>query len=228
VVQRSEFLVQLADVRATLVRITGLARDAISDASAALLTVSLEPVPRVRAVRKEISELTAAVERDVYLVLAMQQPVASDLRTVLAALRSGANLDRMGVLASHIATVAERRFPLGAVPDELHAIVTEMAAIAERLILKAGSVVAHLDEAMAAELIADDDAMDALHRQLFFILLTDWPHGVEAAIDLTLISRYYERFADHSAAIGEDVRYLVTGERPPLDSGEDPWFDAVS
>ncbi|GAA1698631.1 phosphate signaling complex PhoU family protein [Fodinicola feengrottensis] len=227
-VQRSEFLVQIADVRSTLVRMTGLTRDAISDASAALLTVSIDPVPRVRDLRTEISALAAAVEHDVYVVLAMQQPVASDLRTVLAALRSAANLHRMGVLSSHLATIAERRYPAPAVPAELLSVITDMADVAERLILKAGSVVARLDATLAAELVADDDAMDALHRKLFLILLNNWSHGVAAAIDTTLISRYYERFADHAASIGEEVRYLVSGERPPLDSGDDPWFDTVS
>ncbi|WP_222854146.1 phosphate signaling complex protein PhoU [Fodinicola acaciae] len=223
-VRRTDFLVQIADVRATLVRMTGLVRDAVADASSALLTGSVEVVPRVRSLRAEVDALAGRVEQEVYMVLARQQPVATDLRTVLAALRAAGDLHRMGVLSSHLASVAERRHPALAVPAELSAVVSEMAAVAERLAVKAGSVIAHLDVGLADELVADDDAMDALHRQLFFILLTDWPHGVEAAIDITLVSRYYERFADHAVSIAEEVRYLVTGDRPPVHTDDEPWL----
>jgi phosphate transport system protein len=201
---------------------TGLARDAIADASSALLSGAVDLVPRVRSLRTEIDTLAGRVEQEVYDVLARQQPVATDLRTVLAALRVAGNLHRMGVLSSHLATIASRRHPDLAVPVELAAVVREMAAVAERLAVKAGSVIAHLDTEQADDLIADDDAMDALHRQLFFILLTDWPYGVEAAIDITLVSRYYERFADHAVSIAEEVRYLVTGQRPPVPANDDP------
>ena len=89
-----------------------------------------------------------------------------------------------------------------------------MAQIAERIVAKAGSVIASKDVAQALELERDDDDMDRLHRQLFTVLLADdWLGGVEQAIDVTLIGRYYERFADHAVSVAHRVVYLVTGER---------------
>jgi phosphate transport system protein len=126
-----------------------------------------------------------------------------------------ADLERMGDLALHIAKVARMRYPSSAVPAELHDTIREMGVVAERVAGKAGDVIAGKDAALAEELEHDDDAMDALHRRLFTILLSDtWAHGVEPAIDITLIGRYYERFADHAVSVARRVIYLVTGEMP--------------
>jgi phosphate transport system protein len=120
----------------------------------------------------------------------------------------------MGDLAAHIAKVARMRFPVHAVPQEVRAVFREAGHVAEQLVTKAATVIAERDLAAAAELETDDDAMDALHAQLFRELLSeDWPHGIESAIDITLLGRYYERFADHAVRVARRVTYLVTGER---------------
>ena len=89
-----------------------------------------------------------------------------------------------------------------------------MGHIAEMLITKTATVIAKRDVEAAQELETDDDAMDKLHRGLFRQLLSDdWPYGIETAIDITLLGRYYERFADHAVSVARRVVYLVTGER---------------
>jgi phosphate transport system protein len=148
-------------------------------------------------------------------LLARQSPVAGDLRTVVTSLRIVADLERMGDLADHVASVARRRFPASAVPAELRGTVLEMGQVAQRIVTKAGSVIASRDLDSAKELESDDDAMDALHKRLFStILADDWTGGVEAAIDVTLVGRYYERYADHAVSVARRVVFLVTGERP--------------
>jgi phosphate transport system protein len=88
--------------------------------------------------------------------------------------------------------------------------------MAERIVAKAGSCIASRDLTIAGELETDDDVMDALHRELFTVLLADdWDHGIEAAVDVTLCGRYYERFADHAVSVARRVSFLVTGVRTP-------------
>ena len=85
------------------------------------------------------------------------------------------------------------------------------------LISKTATVIATRNLQAARELETDDDAMDRIHRGLFRRLLSDdWPHGIESAIDITLLGRYYERFADHAVSVARQVVYLVTGEREPV------------
>ena len=119
-------------------------------------------------------------------------------------------------LARHVAKVARLRYPESAVPPELRGTFREMGQVAERIVEKAGSVIARRDVEAARELARDDDAMDELHRQLFAsVTRPDWPHGTEAAVDITLLGRYYERFADHAVSVGHRVIWLVTGELDP-------------
>jgi phosphate transport system protein len=151
-------------------------------------------------------------------MLARQQPVAGDLRVIVAGLRGVADLLRMGDLAGHIAEIARLRYPGCAVPDSLRGTVSEMSASALSMAQKAAEAVASLDVARARELELDDDRVDALRRELFTRMLSpDWTAGVEPAIDLALAGRYYERFADHAVEVARLVVYMVTGERPGPD-----------
>jgi phosphate transport system protein len=121
----------------------------------------------------------------------------------------------MGDLALHLAKLARLRYPGSAIPPELRATIVQMGQVAERIVAKAGSVIATRDLAAAAELETDDDEMDRLHRKIFAVLLSDdWDHGTEAAVDVTLCGRFYERFADHAVSLARRVVFLVTGEYP--------------
>lgn len=198
-----------------LVEMTRLVRSAMSRATTALLDADARLAEEVISGDKAINKIDLEIEDTVLDLMARQQPVASDLRTLITSLRMSADLERMGDLAAHIAKTSRRRYPEPVVPPEMQAIVLEMGQIAERLVAKAGSVIASQDVAMGLELEGDDDAMDRLHRKLFDKLLSPkWKHGVEKAVDITLAGRFFERFADHAVHVAGDVVYMVTGQRP--------------
>ena len=163
---------------------------------------------------EQIDALQAEFEERSLALLALQQPVATDLRVIVTGLRMSSDLERMGDLARHVAKLARMRHPRSAIPAELRETIVQMGEVAERIVAKVGSVISLRDVEAAGELEVDDDVMDELHRALFTALLDDdWPHGVETAIDVTLCGRYYERFADHAVVVARKVVYLVTGER---------------
>ena len=198
-----------------LVEMTRLVRSAMARASTALLDADLRLAEEVISADEHVNKLETEIEETVFDLMARQQPVANDLRTLITALRMSGDLERMGDLAVHLAKTARRRHPDSAIPPELQATVLEMGQIAERMIAKAGSVIASQDVAMGLELDADDDQMDRLHRKLFDALLSPkWNHGVEPAVDISLAGRYFERFADHAVHVAENVVYLVTGQHP--------------
>jgi phosphate transport system protein len=215
---RDTFHDELDQIGAALVEMTNMAGSAMSRATTALLDGDLELAEKVISADAAIDELYRQTEERAFDLLARQQPVAGDLRVIITGLRMVGDLERMGDLAQHIAKIARRRYPASAVPPELRATILEMGHIAQRIVAKAGSVIAGQDAELAAELEHDDDAMDALHRKLFRVLLDDdWAHGMEAAIDITLLGRFYERFADHAVSVARRVVYLVTGEMPEKD-----------
>ena len=213
---RNQYHEDLDAITTSLVEITRLAGSAINHATQALLDADLQAAEGVISGDAAIDELYTSIESQAFDLLARQQPVASDLRVVIASLRMVADIERMGDLALHIAKVARRRYPASAIPPELKATVLEMGQVAQRICAKCSSVIAGRDLAMAAQLERDDDVMDALHRQLFNVLLDDaWDGGIECAIDVTLCGRYYERFCDHAVSVARRVVFLVTGERVP-------------
>ncbi len=212
---RDTFHDELDQIGSSLVEMTDLVGSAIRRATSALLDADLQLAEAVIGADEEVDRLFHQTEKRAFDLLARQQPVAHDLRVIVAGLRMVADLERMGDLAHHVAKIARMRYPAHAVPPELRSTLLEMGQTAERIVAKAGSVIADQDVAMAVELEADDDVMDALHRKLFTIVLSDtWEHGMEPAIDVTLLSRYYERFADHAVSVARRVVYLVTGEAP--------------
>jgi phosphate transport system protein len=212
---RDAYHEELDGLSDSLVEMTRLVRSAMARASTALLDADLRLAEEVITADEQVNKIESDIEETVFDLMARQQPVASDLRTLITALRMSGDLERMGDLAVHLAKTARRRHPESAIPPELHATVLEMGQIAERMIAKAGSVIASQDVAMGLELDVDDDQMDRLHRKLFDALLSPkWVHGVEPAVDISLAGRYFERFADHAVHVAEDVVYLVTGQRP--------------
>jgi phosphate transport system protein len=198
-----------------LVEMTRLVRSAMSRATTALLDADLRLAEEVIGGDERVNKLDIEIEETVFDLMARQQPVATDLRTLITTMRMSADLERMGDNAAHIAKVARRRHPESAIPPELRATILEMGQIAERLVAKAGGVIASHDVSTALELDADDDAMDRLRRRLFDMMLSpDWKHGVEPAIDVEVAGRYFERYADHAVHVAEHVVYLATGQRP--------------
>lgn len=211
---REHYHDELQAVSDLLVEMTRLVGAAISKATVALLDSDLSLAESVITDDEQVDALQVEFEERSLALLALQQPVATDLRALVVGLRMSADLERMGDLARHVAKVARMRHPRSAIPPELRDIVREMGRTAEYIVGKAGGVIALRDVQGAGELEIDDDVMDKLHRDLFSVILADdWPHGIEAAIDVTLCGRYFERFADHAVSVARRVVYLVTGER---------------
>ncbi len=212
---RETFHDELNQLGESLVEMTGLVSVAMQQATSALLDVDLTLAERVISDDEKVDAVRDDSERKAFDLLARQQPVARDLRTIVTTLRMVADLERMGDLALHVAKVARMRYPAAAVPAEVQDTIREMGDIAVRIADKTRDVLAGKDAELAEQIETDDDRMDLLHRRLFAILLADdWAQGVEPAIDITLIGRYYERFADHSVSVARQVIYLVTGEMP--------------
>ena len=204
---------ELDSIGATLIEMTGLVGNAMERATTALLEVDLQTAESVIAADDAVDALQQRLDTRALDLLARQQPVAGDLRTIMTSLRMSADLERMGDLARHVAKVARRRYPESAIPPELHESIKDMGRIAVELAAKTATIIEGRDVAIARELPADDDAMDQLHRKLFSTLLDPAaPYSVEAAIDVTLIGRYYERYADHAVSVSKRVIFLVTGE----------------
>ncbi len=216
---RDSYHEQLDAIGDGLVEMSRLAGSAVSRATTALLDADLALAESVIEQDEVINALYRSIESQAFDLLARQQPVAGDLRVLVTSLRMVVDLERTGDYAVHLAKIARRRHPSSAVPPELRSTVLEMGQTAQRITVKAGSVIASRDLALAAELVRDDDAMDALHRKLFTAMLSSsWRYGTEAAIDVTLAGRYYERLADHAVAVARRVTYLVTGDYVDEDS----------
>ncbi|MEU9130289.1 phosphate signaling complex protein PhoU [Kitasatospora sp. NPDC048540] len=210
---RDAYHEELDSISDGLIEMARLVGSAMGRATTALLDADLALAESVIAADDKVNSLHHDLENRAIDLLARQQPVATDLRIVVTSLRMSADLERCGDLARHVAKVARLRFPDTAVPNDLHPIVLEMGQLAQRLVAKAGLVIATKDVDKALELEQDDDAIDALHRELFSHLLDDrWQHGIETAVDVTLVGRYYERFADHAVSVAKRVVFLVTGE----------------
>jgi phosphate transport system protein len=213
---RDTFHDELDQIGVALVEMSKLVGTAMSKATTALLRADLTLSEEVITADEVVDRLHMETEERAFDLLARQQPVAGDLRVIVTGLRMVASLERMGDLAVHIAKIARLRYPDRAVPAEVHDVIRQMGVVAQNIVTKAGAVLAGHDIQLAAELARDDDSMDALHKELFGIVLDkDWGHGVEAAIDVTLLGRYYERYADHAVSLARRVVQLVTGELPP-------------
>ncbi|QVQ50794.1 phosphate signaling complex protein PhoU [Spiractinospora alimapuensis] len=198
-----------------LVEMTRLARHAIARATTALLDADLSAAEEVISGDRAINQLHDEIDTSAFDLMARQQPVAKDLRTIITSLHMAGDLERMGDHAVHLAKIARRRHPDAAVPREVRTIVLEMGHQAESLVVKAGEVLVSHDVETALELDADDDRMDQLRRKLLRrILEPTWQYGVEATMDVTLAGRFYERFGDHAVHVADNLVYMVTGKKP--------------
>jgi len=210
---RSAYQDELDGVSQSLVDLTNMVTASVVKASKAVQSADLALAEEVIAADVNIDDFQHELDARIIDIIARQQPVASDLRALVTALRMGSDLERMGDLAHHVAKVARLRHPNAAVPPELVAIIQAMGVAAVAITEKTGVVIATRDTQMALEIERDDDVMDDLHRKLIAVLIEPtWKHGIETAIDLTLLGRYYERYADHAVSISRRVYFLVTGE----------------
>jgi phosphate transport system protein len=212
---RTAFREQLDSLGETLSQMCGLAGLAMEGATQALLEADLTMAEVVITSHARLAQMRSEAEDAAFVLLALQAPVASDLRTVVGSMQSVADAERMGGLARHVAKIARRRHPDRALPEELSGDFAEMGRIAVDLGRSARHVVLSRDPQQAAQISRDDVEMNQLHEHLFNVLKEkDWPHGVSTAVDVTLLCRFYERFADHAVEIGRRVIFQTTGEAP--------------
>ena len=189
--------------------------DAMQKATRALLECDLQLAEEVISEDIRVDDLRATAEERAFALLALQAPVATDLRIVVSAIHGAGDIERMGDLALHVAQAARRRHPQPVLPTEVAPYFAEMGRVGVALALKAGDVIRSRDLSTAAQLESDDDAMDDLHRHIFTVLMDrNWSHGVGPAVDITLLARFYERYADHAVAVARRIVYVVTGRMP--------------
>lgn len=190
-----------------------VASDTLRDASRSVLNADLSLAESVIASDAQLDQMRSHAERAALELLALQAPVASELRTVVSAIWVVADLQRMGSLAIHVAKAAQRRYPAHVVPADVRPIVERMGFVGVHLADQAGVVLRDRNLELARSLEVQDDLMDDLQQDLFAAMLAPtWRHGVEPAVDLALLARFYERFADHAVAVARRVVFLVTGE----------------
>ncbi|GAA1579005.1 phosphate signaling complex protein PhoU [Kribbella sancticallisti] len=206
---------QLDEILVELEYMTHAVSTAVRRSTSALLTAHLGTAEEVIAGDAQLDAAGEAVEEKIFDLMALQAPVASELRMLVAALRMVADLERMGDLAAHIAKITRLRHPAPAIPTELHGVIQDMGRVAQRMVDQAGDVIKSRDVTAAHRIESADDEMDRLRSSQFRLMMDDsWQHGVEVAVDLALLGRYYERIADHAVSMARRVIFLVTGHLP--------------
>jgi phosphate transport system protein len=212
---RDIFHDELDDIGKRVLEMINLAAIAMEKATQSLLGANLTLADEVAREYRRIEAHSVELEDRAFQLIAQQQPVATDLRVLTSTIHLGADLERMGGLANHVAKIARLRHPERAVPPEARDIISQMGEVARSLVTKVADVVDGRDVALAQAIEAEDDSMDALRRKLFLLVLSDnWTRGTEAAIDMTLLGRYYERYADHAVSVARQTIFIVTGEHP--------------
>ena len=212
---RQAFHEQLDSVFSDLADVCRMVETAVGDATQSLLQGDAEVAERVISGDAAIDGAREKIEDTCFSLLSLQQPVAGDLRVVVSALRMVSELERMGDLSVHVAKIARLRVPEVAVPEQVRPTMTRMGEVAEDMVARVSRIITDKDVEAAIELGRDDEVMDQLRRRSFTELLSEeWTHGVEAAVDVALLGRYYERIADHAVSVANRVVFVVTGAVP--------------
>jgi phosphate transport system protein len=220
---RKGFDEHLTDLRADVIRMAALVTESIGAGTQALLDDDLAVVERVLANDDVVDRLEHDIELRTYELIARQQPMAVDLRTLLAVLRILHELELTGDLMVTVAKAARRLYPTE-IPPRIRGILERMGAQASVQMHLAVDAFADADQAIAAALPDMDDVMDDLQREMFraiFATLTPDEAGLQLAVELALVGRYYERVADHAVLIGVWTQFVVTGELPGRFVGPD-------
>ena len=218
---REAYHVELEQLADHLAAMSVQVADAMERATRALLEADLSLAEQVISDDSKVDDARAQCEEQAYALLALQAPVATDLRTVLAAIHAAESLERMGDLALHVAKAARRRHPDPVLPESVRPYFAEMGEVAVKLAHQTEQVIKSKDVEAAKSLESDDDQVDDIHRHLFTVIMDrDWPHGVAAAVDVTLLGRFYERYADHAVSVAKRMIFVVTGKMPGYGSDD--------
>ncbi|WP_068187571.1 phosphate signaling complex protein PhoU [Mycobacterium sp. UM_CSW] len=215
---RTAYHEQLDNLAAQLGEMCGLAGVAMKRATQALLEADLDAAEQVIRGQERIVSMRATAEKEAFGLLALQQPVAGDLRDIFSSIQIIADTERMGALAVHVADIARREYPRQVLPDEVRGCFAEMGKVAIELGASAKQVLISRDPQQAAQLREQDQAMDDLYSRLFSVLLDrEWKHSISVGVEAALLGRFYERFGDHAVEIGRRVIFMRTGALPAED-----------
>lgn len=215
---RTAYHEQLDDLAAHLGEMCGLAGVAMKRATQALLEADLDAAEQVIRGQERIVSMRAAAEKEAFDLLALQQPVAGDLRAIFSSIQIIADTERMGALAVHVADIARREYPRHVLPGEVRVCFAEMGKVAIALGASAKQVLISRDPQQAARLREEDRAMDDLYSRLFSVLMDhEWRHTISVGVEAALLGRFYERFGDHAVEIGRRVIFMETGALPAED-----------
>ena len=211
---RTKFHEQLDDLTDQLASMCHLAGEAIEAATDALMRADLPVAERVFDLNEQIEALRAPCEEQAMALLALQAPVARDLRQVITGVHLVTDLTRMGGLAQHVAESVRRRHPNHVTSGQAEQLLGRMGRVAGGSAGIAEQVLRSHDPELAAELDRRDDELDSLHHQLLDLIQDRaWTDSITAAVDATLLGRFYERFGDHTVVVGRRVIFLVTGKQ---------------
>lgn len=219
---RKLFHEELDDVAADVARLGALAGEAIQAGTAAFLAEDLQATEIVIAADRKLDELTHAIERHTYLLLARQQPMAVDLRMLVTVLRGVHELERIGDYMVNVAKATRRLYPHPLEP-KVRGIIDRMRGQALEQLKLAVACFVERAPAKAAALADMDDVMDDLQKELFRVIFTMSQDSddvsIQRAVQIALVGRYFERIADHAVNFGARVPYMVTGEFPEQSHG---------
>ncbi len=218
---RTRFVSELAALHDKLEEMAIHAKDAISLSIESLEDLDAKKARHVFAIDKELFALQLEVEQRCLDLIALQTPVARDLRRVGTAFKVVTDLDRIGRYATDIAEIT-LAFPADAHLKRLVSI-PHMADLTVQMVEKAVKALVSEDLQLAEEMDDDDEAVDALYDEIFREIVTYMMDGnlkIATGANYILVARYLERIADHSVNIGERVIYLVTGKRPKRPQAE--------
>jgi phosphate transport system protein len=214
--QRKTFHQELDEIRDEIVQLAALVSEFIPRGTDLLLANDMKGALALIEADDEIDALTLKIEEQCYHVLALQQPMASDLRSIVTAVWLTGELERSGDLMVNVAKAARRIYGANLDP-RLRGLIERMSEEAARLLKLAIDAYVERNASLGAALDDIDDGLDQLHRdyiEAIFESHAEHDLGLQAAVQLALIGRYYERIGDHAVNIGQRVQYMVTGWLP--------------
>ncbi len=210
---RTIFTAELSQLADDLVEMSEHVQAAIHRATDALANKDLEVAQSVIADDATLDKLENRVDERCVLLIAQQQPVGLDLRTLVTSLRISAGLERMGDLAQHVAEAARRAYPDSPIPASHRKIFTDMAEAARHASDLVVELLKTRDLNVAAQIVSDDDTLDDLHEKAYAKLLAkDYKGDTQETLEVALLARFFERFGDHAVNVSRRIVYLVTGD----------------
>ena len=216
------FQSELTEVQTRLVEISESVVKIMEKASAAFLDSDATKADEAIALAESNESKASALDQLAIRILSRQSPVARDLRILVSALRMSASIERMGALAGHIATIAKYRYPDSAIPKILRPTFKELSRLDIELARRVTTLLKNTDVDLARLIQGEDARVDELHQRVFDIVLSKkWKENAVYTVDVTLASRYFERFADHVVDISTKVSYLTTGAWHDIEEAEE-------